>query len=497
MSQRIPQQAMKKYKRLRDNFELFAKYCLNIRTKSGEVKPFIMNKSQAFVHNKLQEQKQEKGKVRAIILKARQQGFSTYVGGRFYHLVTHQKGARCFILSHEQTASDELFAMVDRFHNNIQKDMKPHTGASNAKELYFDKMDSGYKVGTAGNKAVGRGSTIQYFHGSEVAFWPNDREHAAGVLQAVPDLDGTEVILESTGNGMSNLFYEMASAAINGDSNYQLIFVPWFMSDEYRDIGAEIQYTEEEAETAKHFGLDKEQISWRRKKIAELGVYRFKQEYPSTPQEAFQTTGEDTYIKPEEVMDARRRVEPAWGPIVLGVDPAGEGKDRTAFVWRQGQKMLSYEVRRGWDEMQVVGFVANQLNGNVDQAMVDGIGLGSGIISRLKELGYASKIKNVKGSNKADKPERFANKRAECWGLMRDWLQEGDLVNDDALHMDLTKILWKYNSNGQIVLESKQELRKRNVSSPDIGDALAYTFAYPVLPSVREHIKVIKKDFWG
>ena len=66
--------------------------------------------------------------------------------------------------------------------------MRPSTGAANAKELYFDKLDSGYTVGTAGTKATGRSRTIHLFHGSEVAHWPNARDHFAGVMQAVPRL---------------------------------------------------------------------------------------------------------------------------------------------------------------------------------------------------------------------------------------------------------------------------------------------------------------------
>ena len=111
--------------------------------------------------------------------------------------------------------------------------MKPSTGASSAKELYFDGLDSGYKVGTAGNKSVGRGTTIQYFHGSEVAFWPHASEHAKGILQAVPDARDTEIILESTGNGIGNYFHQQWQLAERGESEYQAIFVPWYWQTEY------------------------------------------------------------------------------------------------------------------------------------------------------------------------------------------------------------------------------------------------------------------------
>lgn len=98
--------------------------------------------------------------------------------------------------------------------------MQHKVGASNAKELYFSDIDSGYKVGTAGTKGVGRSSTIQYFHGSEVAFWPHAETHAAGVLQAIPKEPGTEIILESTANGIGNYFHKMWREAERGESEY-------------------------------------------------------------------------------------------------------------------------------------------------------------------------------------------------------------------------------------------------------------------------------------
>src|SRR5262249_59037905 len=94
--------------------------------------------------------------------------------------------------------------------------------------------DSGYKVGTAGTKAVGRSSTIQLFHGSEVAFWPFADTHAAGILQAVPNEDNTEIILESTANGIGNFFHQAWRDAEAGKNDYIAIFVPWFWQEEYR-----------------------------------------------------------------------------------------------------------------------------------------------------------------------------------------------------------------------------------------------------------------------
>jgi hypothetical protein len=155
--------------RLKDDLEHYAKKCLWIRPKEGAAVPLVFNREQKYTDARLNEQKAKTGKVRALILKGRQQGVSTYVGARFYHNTTHHFGVKCFILTHEQSATDNLFAMVERYHEHCPPLVRPTTGASNAKELSFSKLDSGYAVGTAGSKAVGRSSTIQLMHGSEVA----------------------------------------------------------------------------------------------------------------------------------------------------------------------------------------------------------------------------------------------------------------------------------------------------------------------------------------
>src|SRR5262245_2901267 len=189
---------------MRTDLAAYAAECLMIRTKSGDVRPLVFNRAQGHIHEKLEAQREATGKVRALILKERQQGCSTYVGGRFFHRATHEHGMRVFILTHEEAATQNLFEMVERFHNNCPAEQKQSTGAANARELAFDALDCGYKIGTAGTKGVGRSSTIQLFHSSEVAFWPHADTHAAGILQAVPDMAGTEVVLESTANRLGN-----------------------------------------------------------------------------------------------------------------------------------------------------------------------------------------------------------------------------------------------------------------------------------------------------
>ena len=237
--------------RLSKDFPYYAEHCLRIRTKAGAIKPLILNRVQRYIHDRLEKQLAATQKIRALILKARQEGCSSYVEGRYFWRVTHGVGLRAFILTHEQDATENIFQMALRFHEHCPPEVRPHTGASNAKELRFDKLDSGYRVAqTSANDSggAGRSQTNQLFHGSECAMWKNADDQAAGALQTVPDEAGTEVILESTARGFGNFFHRMWSDAERGLSDYIAIFIPWFWAPEYRtEPPPGFSLTEEEA----------------------------------------------------------------------------------------------------------------------------------------------------------------------------------------------------------------------------------------------------------
>ncbi len=479
-------------KRLRDDFQLYARKCLKIRTKEGAIEPFVLNRVQGEIHQRIERQRKDTGKVRAIILKGRQQGCSTYVEGRYYWKVTHRKGVRSYILTHEQQATDNLFSMVERYHQHCPPEVKPRTGAANAKELAFDLLDSGYKVGTASTKETGRSSTLQYFHGSEVAFWPHADAHISGVLQAVPDAPDTEIILESTANGIGGLFHEMWQQAETGEGGYIAIFVPWFHQEEYRkEVPEGFTLDTDEAEYQEQHGLDLEQVVWRRSKIDELRHdWLFRQEYPSTAAEAFQTSGEDVLISPALVMKARKAEVEPYGPLVVGVDPARFGDDRTSIIRRRTRHAYGLESHTKLDLMELAGIVAGIIDEEEPvKVFIDVNGLGAGTYDRLRERGYGRVIVAVNGGEKATNPNRFVNKRCEMWGEMKEWF-EGDapvqIPDEDTLHADLTGLKYSYDSNTRLKLEKKEDMKKRGLRSPDEGDALAMTFALPVHDPKRD-----------
>lgn len=494
--------------KLRDDFPFYAEKCLRIRTKAGKVLPFKLNTAQRYIHERLEEQKAKTGKVRALILKARQQGASTYLGGRLYHQTTHQRGMQTFILTHEQDATDNLFGMVERYHDHCPSAVKPQTGASNAKELSFDILDSGYSVGTAGSKAVGRSKTVQKFHGSEVAFWPNAAAHFAGVVQAIPDLPDTEVCLESTANGIGGEFHERWQQAERGEGDYIAIFIPWFWSDEYRrPVPEDFVRTDEEQKLVDLHGsnglTDDEQLVWRRAKIAELkDPLLFKQEYPATAEEAFQVTGHDSFIKPEDVLAARNRECAPVGPLVCGGDPARFDDDAFAVAWRTGRQVSKVERRYNLSVVEGANWIKEIIDTDAPaKFFVDAGGLGIGVIDLLHSFGgkYEKIVIGVNFGSAPRKPPQLddegkelpgpLNRRAEMWLDSRDWLQDelgADIPDDNALHSDACGPGYSYDSNQRIQLESKQQMRKRGQKSPDGWDSVVLTFAEPAFEAEKD-----------
>ena len=494
MTKKLSRQALQRLEVLYNDFPTFAENCLFIRTKLEGIVPFKLNSCQKYIHKRLEKQLKEKGWVRAIILKARQEGCSTYIGGRFYRKTSWEKGIRAFILAHRDDATANLFKMTRRFHKHMPKALKSHTSYSNRQELVFDVLDSSYGLGTAGSGEIGRSDTIQLFHGSEVASWANADALVAGIFEAVPEGPGTEIILESTAKGMGNFFHREWNKSEAGMSDYMPIFIPWFWQKEYsREVPEDFVLSEEEKEYKKLYKLTDEQMVWRRAKIIQLGdPLLFNQEYPATAAEAFQTTGHDSFIGPDVILRARKAsVKEAFGPIVVGVDPAtgtakSKGNDYTAIAIRQGPVLWSVD-KYDDDEMGIVGRCKLLLDvegeKRVAKMFVDVGGVGSGIVSRLREMGYNDRVVPVNFGSDALNKVRYKNRRAEMWGTLKEWLDDpvqASLPDKDSLQADLTAPGITYSSSGQIILEPKEKIRLKLGSSPDEGDATALTFAQPV-----------------
>lgn len=169
-------------------------------------------------------------------------------------------------------------------------------------------------------------------------------------------------------------------------------------------------------------------------------------------------------------------------PIIFGVDVARFGDDRSVLLVRNVDHVMEIHTWRGLDTMQTAAKVAQMADKwHPDTIFVDGAGVGGGVVDRLKGLNF--KCVDVNAGSRATDDRRFINRRAEMWGMMREWLRDrGGIPNMGDLVDDLLSPLYKFDASNRIQLEKKEDMKSRGLASPDVGDALAMTFAAPVAP---------------
>jgi hypothetical protein len=199
----------------------------------------------------------------------------------------------------------------------------------------------------------------------------------------------------------------------------------------------------------------------------------------------FPRSDDDTIISLDLAEGARDRdvsVNP-HAPVVWGLDVARFGGDRSVLVRRQANVVLDINVWRNLDLMQLCGAVKAEYDlseQKPESIMIDAIGMGAGVVDRLRELGLP-----ILGINVSESPSNpntnFRNLRAELWYRCRDWLAKRDckIPKDDTLIAELTAVRYFFSSTGKVQVEAKEDMKKRGIPSPDLADALCLTFAAP------------------
>lgn len=195
----------------------------------------------------------------------------------------------------------------------------------------------------------------------------------------------------------------------------------------------------------------------------------------------FPAKTDNTLISAFDVDNAVKRELPASSyinaPKIFGVDIARYGTDNTVIAFRQGLKLHKLHKYHGLNTQGIVTAIINCINNySPDVVFLDMGYIGSAVYDLLKDYGYD--VKGVDFGSKSSEPDKYFNKRAEMWCNMGEWLIHADLIDDIDLKTDLISPNFYYKGdNGQLILEKKEEMRKRGLSSPDSADALALTFA--------------------
>jgi hypothetical protein len=198
----------------------------------------------------------------------------------------------------------------------------------------------------------------------------------------------------------------------------------------------------------------------------------------------FTASADNTLITIDQASAAARKVmteaDIQGVPKLLGVDVARFGDDRSVIFKRQGLYAHDPIVFVGMNNMDLAARVVATINQFEPDAVFIDAGRGEGVIDRVRQLGYAVIEVNF-GGKPAD--DSYANKRSEMWDDMAKWLTAGGRIpNDVNLKTDLCVPTYKFNAQNRFQLESKDDIKKRGMRSPDLADALALTFAFPVAP---------------
>lgn len=283
---------------------------LKIKTKDLRIVRFgdVMNYAQRDLIEECERQLAETGQIRVIVLKARQMGLSTAIEAVLFAMAFLVNHFRVLIVSHEMESSTHILSMCDTYWRTFFLNDDFTTKYAGRKELQWAETHSAIRVATAGGKGVGRSQTLAALHASEVAFWPDPDELVNGLRQAIPNFGTTAIFYESTANGVGNWYHRTWKEAAAGRNELTPKFYPWFEHPEYTveflpsgeadKYGLDGGNLTAEEKVLRGMGVDDARLVWRRYAIKNLcggSIDKFHQEYPSTPDEAFVSTGRNVF----------------------------------------------------------------------------------------------------------------------------------------------------------------------------------------------------------
>ena len=325
---------------------------LKIVDKKSQLIPFVHNIAQLKVHNAMALQIKHDLAIMLIILKARQEGISTFIEACIFERINNYMNSHSCIVSADKDSTEKVFRMCETFQQEMPVNIKRFTDRASAKEIrYKQPWRSSMLCQTAGKKVLGRGGTTKYVHATEVAFWSNAEKQLLGLLQEVPNEPNTLIALESTANGVGGAFYDTYWAAVkrlrndpHDFSGYLPIFLSWQDFPEYQtplpqgcksvpNITPDIEDYIKEG-MAMGISLSPEQIYFALLTVQNKcggDISRFKAEYPRTAREAFQSTGRMVF-NPNDLDIMEQRCKPPMATIEFYED---EGKVKYRHVNRR------------------------------------------------------------------------------------------------------------------------------------------------------------------
>jgi hypothetical protein len=296
---------------IRDNPELLVEMCFCIINKQKKIVPFFMNEVQREFIDELNETMQQYKlgnvfQIKMLVLKGRQQGFTSFITAYQLACTITRKNFEGFTAADEDGNTSAIFENKAKYvYTLLPEVLKPTEKFNNKKQLTFEKLHSSWEVKTA-SKNMGRSRTINFFHGSEAAFWKDGISGVQAALGEALTKDAIQ-ILESTANG----YNEYKDLWDSGE--WKGCFYTWWKTAEYRHEFPDEQKKQEFQQEVKikndwiykrckwlieFHKLDWEQVYWYFNKYKGYLVKdTIKQEYPCSAEEAFLSSGSCVFDK--------------------------------------------------------------------------------------------------------------------------------------------------------------------------------------------------------
>lgn len=353
-----------------------------IDNKEGETVPFFLNKAQSIVQDEYRDSLEKGIPFRAIIPKGRQQGISSWVTSLQLAKGITQNNFQGYTVADEDKSTNNLFEKAKSYYEPLPGAIKPTEKYNNRKEFRWSKKDGGgmnssWGISTAGNSSkdgrVGNSFTIHMLHASEVGWWGNIDKTLSGLTDAcTPTAD---IVLESTGNGYND-FQERCAKAQSGKSDYKLIFIPWYIQDEYSKSFIDQERKNEflnqiEISNRKIFknlrnyinNIDEmtiENLWWYYRKFVDdknEDLAEMQQEYPTFLEEAFQSSGNPAFdidnVK-EKLMRAKKKEIPiaAYNATPVIKEKTDSIMDKVKFDYTR----VPVDEDREWEQADILVF---------------------------------------------------------------------------------------------------------------------------------------------
>jgi len=412
----------------------------HVRTQDRGIIPLVLFPWQRmYIHAKLEHNL-------VALLKSREIGSSTIatILDTFLAMVY---GGDDGIASYKKESAKALFEVADVFLDNLPEPWNLLAKRTKDTDFHMVLENGAHITAFEMSPTVGRSFRAKRLVLSEVAFWQNPRESWEAIIGS--GVVGTSIVAESTPNpGPEGALFE------------SLLDNPgWHRMEQ--------DYHGNPAHTP----------AWKEAKLAELGgdEARFAQEYECSLDKA---STSQSVIPLQAIRDAMTRDMLEGLPVVIGVDVARFGDDRSVISIAKGRKVLSQIILRGMDTQQLAKRVYDEsLLHHAETINVDVIGVGGGVVDALNEIG-AQGVNGVNVAKPAWNNDKYANLKAELWFSLRQRMLDGEISipDDKDLERELM-VSYKYNLVGKIVIEPKDSVKKVLGRSPDMADSLVLAFA--------------------